>query len=72
MTIACLLIASSAHAGWLYLVPGYDWFGYRDPSGVLHAWQAEKARYDQSSKVYQVKIHGRWLTVEEDVFKLSQ
>jgi hypothetical protein len=34
IAIACLLIAT-AHAGWVYLVPDYNWFGYLDGRGVL-------------------------------------
>jgi hypothetical protein len=38
-TLACLTVAT-AQAGWIYLVPGYDLFGYRDRNGVLHVFQA--------------------------------
>jgi hypothetical protein len=36
IVIACLTIATS-RAGWLYLTPGFDYFGFRDREGVLHA-----------------------------------
>jgi hypothetical protein len=44
--IAALTIATNAAAGWLYLVPDFNYFGYRDREGVLHASQADAARYD--------------------------
>ena len=39
--IACMTVAT-ANAGWLYLVPDYNWFGYRDRNGVLHVWRTGK------------------------------
>jgi hypothetical protein len=51
IVIACLTIAT-AHAGWLYLTPGFDYFGFRDREGVLHAWQADRARYDRRTHDY--------------------
>jgi hypothetical protein len=63
---ACLIIAT-AHAGWLYLVPDYTVYGFRDGAGVLHAFEADQARYDQRTRIYQVLINDHWLTVGEDV-----
>ena len=63
LTMVAFLTITHATAGWVYLYPSFDWYGYRDQYGVLHAFQADGARYDNVSKVYQVKIHGRWLTV---------
>jgi hypothetical protein len=71
LTIYVFVMIANTYAGWIYLVPGYDWFGYRGRDGVLHAWQADEARYDQATRVYQVKINGRWLTVGEDVEQLT-
>jgi hypothetical protein len=56
---------------WIYLHPDFNAFGYRDRSGVLHAWQADAARYNQRTRLYQVQINGRWLTVGVDVFQLT-
>jgi hypothetical protein len=74
-TLAVLftLIAAlhTCRADWIYLVPSYDYFGYRDSSGVLHAWQADGARYNNNTRVYQVQINGRWLSVGEDIFQLT-
>jgi hypothetical protein len=70
-TVAYLTIAT-AQAGWIYLVPSFDVFGYRDRSGVLHAFQADQARFDQRMRIYQAQIHGRWLTVGEDVCQLNR
>jgi hypothetical protein len=41
IVLTALMIAMTAHASWLYLAPGYDYFGFRDREGVLHAWQAD-------------------------------
>jgi hypothetical protein len=71
MMIAALMIATNAHAGWVYLVPGYDYFGFRDRDGVLHAWQADAARYNPRTHDYEVMIDGRWLSVGRDVFRLT-
>jgi hypothetical protein len=68
---ALLTIATAARAGWTYLVPGYDWFGYRDRNGVLHSFQADAARYDRSTNDYQVLIRGHWLSVGRDVEQLT-
>jgi hypothetical protein len=68
--IACLAVAT-ANAGWLYLVPDYSVYGLRDQAGVLHCFQADQARYDQRTRVYQILVLGRWLTVGEDVFQLT-
>ena len=65
IAIAALTI-TTADANWVYLTPGFDWYGYRDAYGVTHAWQADAARYD-----FQVEIHGRWLSVGTDIYQLS-
>ena len=56
---------------WTYLHPDYNWFGYRDGNGILHAWRADEARYNNVTKDYQVQIHGRWLSVGVDVYQLT-
>jgi hypothetical protein len=66
-----VVVITTANAGWTYLAPNYDWFGYRDRSGVLHAWQADEARYDRSTKTYEVLINGEWWVVGEDVERIS-
>jgi hypothetical protein len=70
LAIACLTIAT-ANAGWIYLVPTFDWYGFRDSNGVLHSFQADAARYDQRTRDYQIQIRGHWLSVGRDVFKLD-
>ena len=70
LTIDSLIIAT-AHAGWLYLVPDYNYFGYLDGRGVLHTFQADAARYDRATNDYQVEINGHWLSVGRDVDKLT-
>jgi hypothetical protein len=69
--IVSLIIATTAHAGWIYLYPDFNWFGYRDRSGVLHAWQADEARYNNVTRDYQVEINGHWLSVGQDVYQLT-
>ena len=71
LLVVYAVIITTAHAGWTYLVPNYDWFGYRDRSGVLHAWQADEARYDPVTREYQVLIGRHWLRVGTDVDRLS-
>jgi hypothetical protein len=68
---ATALTITTAAAGWVYLVPGYDWYGFRDRDGVMHAWQADEARYDQRTRDFQVLINGRWLTVGRDIDQLT-
>jgi hypothetical protein len=63
------MINATANAGWLHLAPSFDWYGYRDRSGVLHAWQADAARYE--TRDYQVQIRGCWLSVGKDVYRLT-
>jgi hypothetical protein len=41
LTAIAYLTIATANAGWLYLAPGFNYFGFRDRDGVLHAWQAE-------------------------------
>jgi hypothetical protein len=65
-------MTATAHAGWLYLAPRFDYYGFRDSNGVLHSFQADAARYDQRSRDYQVLIHGRWLTVGQQIFRLTE
>lgn len=69
--LAALAIAPTANAGWLYLVPDYTWFGYRDRAGVVHAAQADAARYNNVTRDYQVQIGGRWYSVGRDVDRLT-
>ena len=55
----------------MLLLTGFDWFGFRDRTGVLHAWQSDAARYDWRTKDYQVQIRGHWLSVGSDVYRLT-
>jgi len=64
LTMIAALMIAPAHAGWVYLVPGYDLYGYRDREGVLHVFEADGARYDRSTNDFQVMIHGHWLSVD--------
>ena len=50
IAIAALTI-TTADANWVYLTPGFDWYGYRDAYGVTHAWQADAARYDSETEI---------------------
>jgi hypothetical protein len=72
LMIVFLVIVVNTHAGWLYLAPDFNYFGFRDREGVLHAWQADAARYDPRTHDYQVEINGRWLSVGRDVDKLTR
>ena len=65
------MTVATANAGWLYLVPDYNWFGYRDRNGVLHVWRADQARYDSQTRDFQVVIRGHWLSVGRDVDQLT-
>jgi hypothetical protein len=56
---------------WTYLVPDFNVFGFRDSSGVLHAWRADQARYNHATRDYQVLIRGHWLSVGRDVYQLT-
>jgi hypothetical protein len=71
IVIVCLMIATNAHAGWIYLVPDYNYFGFRDRNGVLHAWQGDQARYNNVPRDYQVQINGHWLSVGRDIYQLT-
>jgi hypothetical protein len=71
MFIAAIAIVETAHANWLYLNPGFGFYGYRDSYGVLRAWQADAARYDQRTRDFQVEIHGHWLSIGRDVEQLT-
>jgi hypothetical protein len=66
-----LTIAATADAGWTYLNPGFDYFGFRDRNGVLHSFQADQARYNRARNDYQVLIRGRWLFVGRDIYQLT-
>ena len=50
--LAGLAIATNATAGWTYLYPDYNWFGFRDREGVLHSFQADGARYNRARHDY--------------------
>jgi hypothetical protein len=69
--IVLTTIAGLTIAGLTYLNPGFDYFGCRDRSGVLHAWQADQARYDNVTRDYQVRIRGHWLSVGRDIDQLT-
>jgi hypothetical protein len=69
--IACMTIATGNAGQWLYLAPTFDYYGYWDSNGVLHAWQADQARYDQRTNDFQVQIRGRWLSVGSQIFQLT-
>jgi hypothetical protein len=56
---------------WTYLVPDFNWFGYRDGNGILHAWRADQARYDRQTRDYQVLIRGHWLSVGTEIYQLT-
>jgi hypothetical protein len=71
LTALVSLTIATANAGWLYLIPNFDVYGYRDRSGVLHCFEADAARYDQRTRVYEVRIGGRWLVVGADIYQLT-
>jgi hypothetical protein len=62
---------ATQQSSWTYMYPDFNYFGYRDGNGVLHSFRAEQARYNPSTKDYQVQIHGRWLSVGRDIFQLT-
>jgi hypothetical protein len=62
---------ATTSTAWTYLQPDYNYFGYRDSNGVLHAWQADQARYNSQTRDYQVLIQGHWLSVGAHVFRLT-
>ena len=71
MAVASLITATPAAAGWIYLYPDANWFGYRDRDGVLHSFQADAARYDRSTNDFQVQIGERWFSVGRDIEQLT-
>jgi len=71
LILAALAIAPTAHAGWLYLYPDANWYGFRDRAGVLHSFQADAARYDRATNDFQVEVGGRWYSVGRDVDRLT-
>jgi len=71
LTIIVALTIAPVHAGWVYLVPGYDLFGGYDRNGVLHSFRADAARYNNVTRDYQVQIGGRWYSVGRDVDRLT-
>ena len=65
------LTITNAVPGWVYLYPNFNWFGYRGLEGVLQAWQADQARYNNVPRDYQVQINGHWLSVGRDIYQLT-
>jgi hypothetical protein len=70
-SFAAITSGKANPSAWTYLVPDFNYFGFRDTNGVLHAWQADQARYDRATRDYQVRIGGRWLSVGRDIFQLT-
>jgi len=71
LTMFVALTIAPVHAGWVYLIPGYDLYGFRDREGVVHSFEADAARYDRRTNDFQVMIHGHWLSVGRDVDRLT-
>jgi hypothetical protein len=70
--LIALSMIANAMAGWVYLAPGFSRYGYRDSRGVLHVFEPEHARYDPSTRDFQVFVGGRWLSVGREIYRLTE